>query len=104
MLAHLLTWFLHPESSYAKLSLSPSKAGQTRNHSHSKILLKRNNIAPSSIPSIAHCRSSPGMVHFLEMYSDDDDDGHDDDDDEEDDDEVEEDDDDDYGAERSQST
>jgi hypothetical protein len=58
-------------------------------------LLKGNIIAPSSIPSIAHHQSSPGMVHFLEMYSDDDD--GDDADDDEDDDKVDNDDDDDDG-------
>jgi hypothetical protein len=65
---------------------SPSKAGQTKNYSHSKLVLKQNNVAPpTSIPSSAYLQSSPGMVQFLETYSDDDDDGgdgdHDDDDD-----------------------
>jgi hypothetical protein len=44
---------LQPQSSYAKMS-SPSKAGQTKNYSHSKLVLKQNNIAPTSIRSSAH--------------------------------------------------
>ncbi len=67
---HLLTC-LQPQSSYAKM-LSPSKAGQTKSYSHSKLVLKQNNIAPTSIWSSTHLQSSPGMVHFLETYSDDD--------------------------------
>ena len=52
---------------------SPSKACLTKNYSHSKLVLKWNNIAPTSIPSSAHLQSLPGMVQFLETYSDDDD-------------------------------
>jgi hypothetical protein len=59
---HLLTC-LRPQSSYAKMS-SPSKAGQTKNYSHSKLVLKWNNVSPTSIQSSAHLRSSPSMVHF----------------------------------------
>jgi hypothetical protein len=54
---------------------SPSKAGWTKNYSHSYLVLKWNNVAPTSIPSSAHLQSLPGMVQFLETYSDDDDDG-----------------------------
>jgi hypothetical protein len=41
---------LQPQSSHAKLS-SPCKAGQTKNYSHSKLVLKLNNVAPTSILS-----------------------------------------------------
>jgi hypothetical protein len=69
--------------------LSPSKAGQTKNYSHSKLVLKQNNISPTSIQSSAHLQSLPGMVHFPEMNSDNDED---DDDEEEEEDEDDEDD------------
>ncbi len=55
----------------------PSKACLTKNYSHSKLVLKWNNIAPTGIPSSAHLQSLPGMVQFLETYSDDDDHGDD---------------------------
>jgi hypothetical protein len=63
---------------------SPSKAGQTKKYSHSKLVLKWNNVSPTSIQSSSHLQSSPGMVHCPEMYSYDDDDEEDDDDDDED--------------------
>jgi hypothetical protein len=58
--------------------LSPSKAGWTKKYSHSKLVLKQNNVAPTSIQSSAHLQSSPSMVHFPETYSDDDEDDEDD--------------------------
>ena len=82
-LGHLLTC-LQPQSSYAKMS-SPSKAGQTKNYSHSKLVLKWNNVSPTSIQSSAHLRSSPSMVHFPETYSDDEEEDDEEDEDDEDD-------------------
>jgi hypothetical protein len=54
--------------------LSPIKAGWSKKYSHSKLVLKWNNVSPTSIRSSAHLLSLPGMVHCPEMYSDDDDD------------------------------
>ncbi len=93
LVGHLLTC-LQPQSSYAKM-LSPSKSGQTKKYSHSKLVLKQNNISPTSIRSSAHLQSLPGIVHCPETYSDDEDDDNDDDeDDDNDDDEDNEDEDD----------
>jgi hypothetical protein len=69
--------------------LSPSKAGWTKNYSHSKLVIKWNNISPTTIQSSAHLGSSPGMVHFPETYSDDEDDEDDVDVDDEDDEDEE---------------
>ena len=74
--------------------LSPSKAGSTKQYSHSKLVLKWNNVSPTSIRSSAHLLSLPGMVHCPEMYSDDDEEEEEDEDADEDDEEDEDDEDD----------
>jgi hypothetical protein len=52
LVGHLLTC-LQPQLSYAKKS-SPSKSGWTMKYSHSKLVLKQNNVSPTSIRSSAH--------------------------------------------------
>jgi hypothetical protein len=52
LVGHLLTC-LQPQSSYAKM-LSSSKAGWIKQYSHSKLVLKWNNVSPTSIQSSAH--------------------------------------------------
>jgi hypothetical protein len=59
----VISWCLQPQS----------LAGQTKIYSHSKLVLKQNNVAPNQHPIQCHLWSSPGMVQFLEPYSDDDD-------------------------------